>query len=130
MFFTGNLRGPRQNGFNMASSSETPLPPCRAADGQEAATTRKNTARHEKTVGPLGIVLPTLAPPAPAAGDEGFPSQEMPRSKKISLKHRERWPCNSKTPGDGDQLKKWWKLEQNSTFLDDSLPKLVNSSQG
>lgn len=62
------------------------FPPCRAADAQEAATTCKNSARHEKkqqkTTGPLGILLPTRALPARPAGDEGFPSLEKLRLKK------------------------------------------------
>lgn len=56
-----------------------PLPPCRAVDVQEAATTCKNSARHEKPAGPLGILLPTFALPARPAGDERFRSQEMLR---------------------------------------------------
>lgn len=36
-------------------------PPRRAVDVQGAATTCKNSARHEKPMGLLGILLPTLA---------------------------------------------------------------------
>lgn len=86
-FFTGNLQGPRKNGSNRhgrraVAQKRVSRPPRRAGDAQEAATTRKISARHEKPAGPLGILPPALALPARPAGDERCRSPRMLRFKR------------------------------------------------
>lgn len=86
-------------------NTPSPCPPPRSAeDVQEAATTCKNSARHEKPAGPLGSLLPALIPPARPAGDECFGARRWGDKKKITLQQQEQRPGDSESPGEGDQL--------------------------